>query len=91
MELIPTLISVVSLLLSITVAILTLGHRGKLHMTHPMLVGFLYENDQPKLFFRTMLYATGKRGHIIEAFYLKLRHFGSSRTFSFWMYGKSTN
>jgi hypothetical protein len=61
------LISVVSLLLSLTVAWLTLFRRGKPGMTRPMLVGFLYEHDAPKIFFRAMLYATGKRGHIIEA------------------------
>jgi hypothetical protein len=86
---IPLLISVVSLLLSVTVAWLTLLRRGNLGMTQPMLVGFLYEDVQPKVFFRAMLYATGKRGHIIEALYLKVRHGKSTQTFSFWMYGET--
>ncbi len=83
------LISVVSLLLSVTVAWLTLLRRGNLGMTQPMLIGFLYEDDQPKIFFRAMLYATGKRGHIIEALYLKVRHDESTQTFNFWMYGET--
>jgi integrase/recombinase XerD len=83
------LISVVSLLLSLTVAWLTLFRRGNLGMTQPMLIGFLYENDQPKIFFRAMLYATGKRGHIIEALYLKVRRGESTQTFNFWMYGET--
>lgn len=83
------LLSVVSLLVSVTVAWLTLFRRGNLGMTRPMLVGFLYENDQPKVFFRAMLYATGKRGHIIEALYLKVRCGESTQTFNFWMYGET--
>ena len=89
MTTIPLLISVVSLLLSVTVAWLTLLRRGNLGMTQPMLIGFLYENEQPKIFFRAMLYATGKRGHIVEALYLKVRYGDSTETFSFWMYGET--
>lgn len=85
----PLVISVVSLLLSVTVAWLTLLRRGNLGMTQPMLIGFLYEDEQPKVFFRAMLYATGKRGHIIEALYLKVRHGESTQTFNFWMYGET--
>lgn len=89
MATIPIVISVVSLLLSLTIAWLTLLRRGNLGMTHPMLIGFLFEEDQPKIFFRAMLYATGKRGHIIEALYLKVRRGDSAQTFNFWMYGET--
>jgi hypothetical protein len=85
----PILISVVSLLLSLTVAWLTLFRRGTLGMTKPMLIGFLYENEQPKVFFRAMLYATGKRGHIIEALYVKVGNGKLIQTFNFWMYGET--
>ena len=86
---VPLILSVVSLLLSVTVAWLTLFRRGTLGMTQSMLIGFLFENNQPKIFFRTMLYATGKRGHIIEALYLKVRRGKSAQTFNFWMYGET--
>jgi hypothetical protein len=87
----PIIISAVSLLVSITVAWLTLFRRGNLAMTQPILVGFLYDlpGREPKVFFRAMLYATGKRGHIIEALYLKVRRGESTQTFSFWMYGET--
>ena len=88
-RMLPILISVVSLVVSITVAWFTLLWRGNLGMTHPMLVGFLYEDDRPKVFFRVMLYATGKRGHIIEALYLKVHRGESTQTFNFWMYGET--
>lgn len=89
MTTVPLLISVVSLLLSVTVAWLTLLRRGNLGMTQPMLIGFLHEDEQAKIFFRAMLYATGKRGHIVEALYLKVRHGESTQTFNFWMYGET--
>jgi hypothetical protein len=50
MEFVPLFLSVVSLVLSVTVAWLTLFRRGSLGMTQPMLIGFLYENEQPKIF-----------------------------------------
>ena len=45
-----------------------------------MLIGFLHEAEQPKIFFRAMLLlTTGKRGHIIEGLYLKLRRVNRRR------------
>ena len=89
MVLIPLAISAVSLVLSVTVAWLTLLRRGTLGMTQPMLIGFLHEAEQPKIFFRAMLYATGKRGHIVEALYLKVKRGEMTETFNFWMYGET--
>jgi hypothetical protein len=63
--------------------------RGTLLMTEPVLVGFLSEEGQPKLFLRAMLYATGKRGHILEALYLKVRRGETVQPFNFWMYGET--
>ena len=81
--------SVIALFVSITVAYLTLFRRGKLGMTHPVLVGFFSEEGQPKLFLRAMLYASGKRGHIVEALFLKVRRGDVVQIFDFWMYGQS--
>jgi hypothetical protein len=60
-------------------------------MTRPVLVGFLYDlpGGEPKVFFRSMLFATGKRGHIVESLFLKVRRGESSQTFNFWMYGET--
>jgi hypothetical protein len=82
MTIIPLFFSAVSLILSVTVIWLTLLRRGTLGMTQPMLIGFLHEAEQPKMFFRAMLYATGKRGHIVEALYLKVRQGESTQTFN---------
>jgi hypothetical protein len=81
------LLSAAALAVSIIVAYLTLVRRGKLGMTQPVLVGFLSEEHQPKLFLRAMLYATGKRGHIIESLYLKVERGKAAQTFNLWMYG----
>jgi hypothetical protein len=63
--------------------------RGTLGMTQPMLIGFLHEGEQAKIFYRAMLYATGKRGHIVEALYLKVKRGSRTDTFNFWMYGET--
>ena len=89
MTMIPLVISAVSLILSVTVAWLTLFRRGTLGMTQPMLIGFLHEGEQAKIFYRAMLYATGKRGHIVEALYLRVKRGNETDTFNFWMYGET--
>jgi hypothetical protein len=85
----PLVFSGLSLSVSIMVAVYTLIRRGNVGMTRPALVGLLYDlpAGEPKVFFRTLLFATGKRGHIVESLYLKVRRGDSSQTFNFWMYG----
>ncbi len=82
-------LSVASLAVSVTVAWLTLFRRGTLYMTQPVQVAFLYENGtKAKIFLRTLLCATGKRGHVIEGLYLKVKEPDSTQTFGFWGYGE---
>jgi hypothetical protein len=77
-------VSGVSLTLSLTVAWLTLFRRGTLRMTQPVQVAFLYENGtRLKIFLGTLLYATGKRGYMIEGLYLKVKP-DSVQTYGFW-------
>lgn len=57
-------VSAISLLVSVTVAWLTLFRRGALHMTRPVQIAFVFENLKPKVFLRTLLYTTGKRGYV---------------------------
>lgn len=83
-----SVISVVSLFVSATVAWLTLFRRGNLYMTRPVQIAFVLENDKPKVFLRTLLYATGKRGYVVEALYVKVRCREENRTFGFWGYGE---
>ena len=83
-----SVVSVVSLLVSASVAWLTLFRRGVLAMTEPVQIAFVFEEDKPKIFLRTLLFATGKRGYVIEGLYLRVRNAGSSHTFGFWSYGQ---
>src|SRR2546425_862917 len=84
-----SIVSVISLVVSSTVAWLTLFRRGTLHMTQPVQIAFTYEDGtKPKIFLRTLLYSTGKRGYVIEGLYLNVRHEGSTHTFGFWGYGE---
>lgn len=86
---IPLVISAVSLIHSVTVAWLTLFRSGTLGMTQTMLIGFLHEGEQAKVFYRAMPYATKKCGHIVEALCLGVKRGNRTDTFNFWMYGES--
>jgi hypothetical protein len=89
-EVVSVVVSIIALVISILTVWLTQWRRGNLRMTRPVMVGFLYELpiDEPKIFIRSLLFATGKRGHIVEAMFLKVRRGETSQTFDFWMYGE---
>lgn len=69
---VPIVISVVSMLVSITTAWLTLFRRGTVRMTQPTVIflgpdgGSGLGNVLPKVYLRTLLFSTAKRGRIIE-------------------------
>jgi hypothetical protein len=88
-----SVVAVVSLLVSITVAWLTLFRRGKLCMTRPVQIIFASKNARrPEIILKTLLYATGRRGHVIERLYLSVRHDADEiETFGFWSYGQGKN
>ncbi len=58
-------------------------------MTQPTLVFFGPDGSAggPKVFLRTLLYSTAKRGQIIENMFVKLRRRESVQTFNIWVYG----
>ena len=58
-------------------------------MTQPTLVFFGPDGvaGDPKVFLRTLLYSTAKRGQIVENMFLKLRRHESAQTFNIWVYG----
>jgi hypothetical protein len=89
-----TLISVVSLLVSVTVAWLTLFRRGRLRMTRPTLIAFLHEKGStpdrktmPKIFLRTLLYSSGKFGHVVENMFVDILHEQTRYPFYYWSHG----
>ena len=89
MEVVSIVISVSALAVSVTTAWLTLVRRGTIRMTQPTLVFFGPDGGggSPKVFLRTLLYSTAKRGQIVENMFLKLRRHESAQTFNIWVYG----
>jgi hypothetical protein len=57
-------------------------------MTRPVQIAFVLESGRPKIFLRTLLYTTGKRGYFIEGLYVKIRRGKEHFTFGFWGYGE---
>jgi len=82
-------ISLLALAVSVTTAWLTLFRRGTIRMTQPTLVFFGPDGPagSPKVFLRTLLYSTAKRGQIVENMFVKLRRRESLQTFNIWVYG----
>jgi len=87
-------IASVSLLISGITMWLTLFHRGRIRMTQPTVVYFAPDGSGgeggPKVYMRTLLYSTSRRGHIVESMFVRLRRGESVQTFNVWVYGEGT-
>lgn len=83
------IISLFSLTISGLVAWLTLLRTGTVRMTQPTIIFFGPDggHGDPKVFLRTLLYSTARRGCIIESMYVKLQRGESRQTFNIWVYG----
>jgi hypothetical protein len=82
-------IASLSLLISGATVYLTLIKPGRLKMTRPTLIVFAFDglDGPPKVFLRTLLYSTARRGQIIEGMFVTLRRAKTIQTFSGWGYG----
>jgi hypothetical protein len=87
-------VSVLSLLVSTTTAWLTLFRRGTVKMTQPTVIflgpdGSRSRRDValPKVFLRTLLFATSKRGRVIESMHVALSRNETRQNFNVWVYG----
>jgi hypothetical protein len=93
----PIYISIAALVVSMATAWLTLLRRGTVRMTKPTGI-FLGPDGTPqnrngaparsKVFLRSLVYSTGKRGHIIESMFVTLRRGETRQTFNIWIYGE---
>lgn len=83
------IISLLSMCVAATTAWLTLGHRGTVKMVRPSLIAFLDARgtDGSKVWFRTLMYSTSRRGCVLESMYVRLRRGESQQNFSFWVCG----
>jgi probable addiction module antidote protein len=87
-------LSALALVISATTAWLTLFRRGTLKMTQPTVVFFGPDTPRsrdhpalPKVFLRTLLFSTSKRGRVIENMYVALSRNETHQNFNIWVYG----
>ena len=63
--------------------------RGSIRMTQPSAIFFgPDENGAPKVYLRSLLYSTSKRGQLIEHMYVTLRRGETRQAFNIWVYGE---
>ena len=83
------IVAALSFVVSATTAYLSLLRRGTVKMTRPTTIAFLgaRTTDGPKIYLRTLLYCTARRGHVVESMFVRLRRGESHQTFNVWLYG----
>jgi hypothetical protein len=89
-------VSLLALTVSGITAWLTFFRRGKLVMTQPSMIffgpdGSDFEIPKNKIYLRTLLYSTAKRGHVMESLYLSVYRNGTKQNFDFWAYGEKND
>ncbi len=89
-------LSGLAITVSCVTAWLTLLRRGTIRMTQPTQI-FLGPDalrggplGPPKVFLRTLLYCTSKRGQIVENMFVRLRRGQTAQTFNIWIYGDNS-
>jgi len=87
-------ISVLALVVSATTAWLTLFRRGTVRMTQPTVIFFGPDTPRsrddmplPKVFLRTLLFSTSKRGRVIESMHVSLARNETHQNFNIWVHG----
>ncbi|MBN1392813.1 MAG: hypothetical protein JW947_08435 [Sedimentisphaerales bacterium] len=85
-ETIAIIIACFSLVVSGVTMWFTLFHKGEVKMTQPTMIAFV-PTDGGKIFFRTLLYSTGKRGRVVQNMYVEVQNSKSLTVFGIWVYG----
>jgi len=88
-------ISVLALSISAVTAWLTLFRRGTVKMTQPTVIFFgpdsprsRDEPSSPKVYLRTLLFSTSKRGRVVESMHVALSRNETHQNFNIWVYGE---
>jgi hypothetical protein len=88
-------ISTLSLAVSAVTAWLTLFRRGTVKMTQPTVIFFGPDTPRshsdtplPKVYLRTLLFSTSKRGRVIESMHVALSRNETHQNFNIWVYGE---
>jgi hypothetical protein len=95
MATIAVIVAVLSFTVSLVTAWLTLIRRGTITMTQPTVIFFGPETPRRrgeqarlKVYLRTLLFATSKRGRVIESMHVAFSHDGALHDFDIWVYGE---
>jgi len=86
-------ISCFALVVSGVTAWLTFFRKGRLVMTQPTSIflgpdGPMFDRGKNKVYLRTLLYSTAKRGHVLESLHLAVHRNETKQNFNIWVYGK---
>ncbi|HTR00053.1 MAG TPA: hypothetical protein VMH83_08680 [Candidatus Acidoferrum sp.] len=89
-------VSCLALAVSGITAWLTFFRKGQLLMTQPTVVffgpdGSKFDAKKNKIYLRTLLYSSAKRGHVIESLHISLHRNESKQNFNIWVYGEKGN
>jgi hypothetical protein len=84
--------SVSALALSLFTLWFTVFRRGSVRSTHPSFIALRYDFvdkklPQAKIFFRSLIFSTGKRGQVVESLFLRVSEGAREAEFSFWGHG----
>jgi len=83
-------ISLASFAISSVTMWLILLRKGTVCMTQPTVIYFGPDGGHKKsakIFFRTLLYSTSKKGRVIENLYIRVKRGESQQNFNIWVYG----
>jgi len=87
-------ISGLALSVSFVTAWLTLFRRGTVKMTQPTVIFFgpdssksADDSPSPKVYLRTLLFSTSKRGRVIESMHVALSRNETHQNFNIWVHG----
>ena len=90
-------VSILALSVSSITAWLTLFRRGTVEMTQPTVIFFGPDTPhpgqhigKPKIYLRTLLFATSKRGRIIESMHVSLKRSETQQNFNIWVHGETS-
>lgn len=90
-DIVTVFLSLFALIISATTAYLSLFRKGTVKMTKPTIIYFGPDRScERKVFLRTLLYSTSKRGRIVESMWVKLRRGESAQSFNIWVYGDAS-
>jgi hypothetical protein len=88
-------VSVLALVVSSVTAWLTLFRHGTIKMTQPTSIFFGPDSPRasdgialPKVYLRTLLFSTSKRGRVVESMHVALLRNEMHQNFNIWVYGE---